>query len=599
MRVRLHGPGPLLGGAAAVAVAGLATVVLDQGQLDQLALWAAESVLALSLVLVWGRGGIFSLGQTALYGLGAYAFGVVAVNMADGFFLPFALLAGIAAAVVVAAFVGYFMFYGRVSPINVAIITLAVTLVLFALFNNTADTRYHIGSAKLGGFNGMEGIPLARLGGAAAAPMPESTVFLFISVVTAALLTGVAYLLRTPFGRIVAGVRSNERRAELLGYDVRLYRWLLFVIGAAIAGCAGGLYIVWGSFVTPTVFTLQPAVIVVIWVLAGGRDRLLGAPLGVLVVQGLTSWFGGAAGQYSPIYLGGALIAIVLVLPRGLSGLVALLPQRFTTAAPVRPSRPISRADELKLQPRRGLSELNAIELRKHFAGITAVDGLSLRFPPRGTSCLIGPNGAGKSTLFALLTGTERPTSGRVLINDIDITRLPAHRRARSGIGIKLQAASVFPDLSVLENLWLAAYAATRSRQTASADAEHVLGLLGLADEAQVAAGSLAHGHQQWLEIGMVFAMRPSVMLLDEPSSGMSIPETESTAELIRLLAQRAAVVVIEHDMAFIRLLDAPVTVLHLGRSLAQGQISDLERDDRVLDVYLGRHHLGRHSGSA
>lgn len=599
MRARLHGPGPLLGASAAVAVAVLATLALDQGQLDQLTFWVAESVLALSLVLVWGRGGIFSLGQTALYGLAAYAYGVVAVNMTNSFFLPFALLAGVATAVIAAAFVGYFMFYGRVSPINVAIITLAVTLVLFALLNNTAEPRYHIGQAKLGGFNGMEGIPLARFGGPEAGPMSPRAVFLFVCIVAAALFAGVAYLLRTPFGRIVVGIRSNERRAELLGYDVRLHRWLLFVVGAAVAGLAGGLYVVWGSFITPTVFTLPPAVVVVIWVLAGGRDRLLGAPIGVFVVQGLTTLLSGAEGQYSPIYLGVALIAIVLLLPRGLFGLVELVPRRLARPVPVRPSRPISRAGELQLPPRRGPSELSAIDLRKRFAGITAVDGVTLTFPKRGTVCLIGPNGAGKSTLFALLTGTERPTAGKVLLDSVDITRLPAHRRARSGIGIKLQTASVFADLPVIENLWLAAYAGTRRQRDASVDAEHVLGFLGLADDAPLAAETLAHGHQQWLEIGMVLAMRPSVMLLDEPSAGMSIAETESTAELIRLLAQHAAVVVIEHDMAFIRQLDAPVTVLHLGKPLAQGRIKDLETDDRVLDVYLGRHHMGRQSAPA
>ena len=590
MRANLYRMGPLATGIAAIGLLLAATQLLGPGQLDQLTLWTAESVLALSLSLVWGQGGIFSLGQTAFYGLAAYAYGVVAVNLAGGVFLPAALGAAAGVALLAAAVVGYFMLYSRVGPVNVAIITLALTLVLYALINNTASPNYHIGLARIGGFNGMTGIPLVRTGGPASLPMSRAEAFLFVGVLGVVVFVGVAYLLRTPFGRVAAAVRSNERRAELFGYDVRWQRWLLFVVGAAIAGLAGGLFVVWGSFVTPTVFALQPAVLVLIWILVGGRDQVLGAPLGVFGVEAVTSWLGGSQGQYSPIYLGLVLIAIVLLLPGGLLsvfGLGARLRNqgRIATQAVVAPT-----VQQLPIA-HQSHAELSVAELRKRFAGLAAVDGVSVDFPRQGIRCVIGPNGAGKSTLFALLTGTERPTSGRVLLNGRDITGLPPYQRARAGIGIKLQTASVFADLPVHENLWLAAYGATHDRGAAALEATRISGILGLDDQAEVPAGQLAHGLQQWLEIGMVLAMRPSVMLLDEPTAGMSVEETERVAALIKRFAEASAVVVIEHDMAFIRRLDAPVTVLHLGRELAHGRIRELEADDRVLSVYLGRHH--------
>jgi len=233
------------------------------------------------------------------------------------------------------------------------------------------------------------------------------------------------------------------------------------------------------------------------------------------------------------------------------------------------------------------LLETHAVE--RNFGGLHAVDGVTLFFPARGLHCLIGPNGAGKSTFFNLLVGRMRPSAGQIVLRGERITRLHPHQRARRGIGIKLQVASLYQELTVAENLWLAAYPSSHSVASASGAAADLAAWLGLTHRVGEAASTLAHGEQQWLEIAMVVAARPAVILLDEPTAGMTHEEAARTARLVTELAARASVVVVEHDMEFVRLLNAPVTVLHRGGVFAQGSLEELTTDERVLDIYLGR----------
>lgn len=582
------------------------STVLGDSALNQLTLWLVESLLALSLILVWGHAGIFSLGQSALYGLGAYAFGVVAVNMADAVFLPWALLGAACIAGLAAAAIGYFVFYGRVSQLSVSIITLAFSMVAFAVLNSLADPRYAIGAAVLGGYNGMVGIPLFRLGDAASAALTPQQVFVTVGVLVVLLTAAVGLAVRSPFGRIVAAIRSNDSRAELLGIDVRRYRLLVFVLGGALAGIGGGLYAGWSSFVSPGLFSLQPAVLVIIWVLVGGRSQVLGAVVGTVIVEGLTSWLGGSQGQYSPIFLGIALILVVLFAPNGLLGaLRSWMPRSPPTSSSeaesgqageesthLAPSAILALLADGAEAAKNGNADrtLAVSGLRKTFGGFTAVDGVDMEFPPRSIHCIIGPNGAGKSTLFALLVGIVRPTMGQIEFGGRRLNRLAPFRRARQGIGIKLQTASVFHELSARENLWIAAYSTYANSKRADHVASKLLEAFGLVADADRDANVLSHGEQQWLEIAMVAARRPSVLLLDEPTAGMSAEETKRTAELVKSLATTASVVVIEHDMAFVRQLNSPTTVLHLGRRLMAGTLADVQASDEVRRIYLGSH---------
>ena len=573
-------------------------------------LWAVQAILALSLTLVWGYGGIFSLGQAALYGIGGYVYGFWAINLADNTGESItAVVAAVAVGAVFAALLGYFMFYGNVTDVYVAIITLATSLVLFAFVNSTSGTAYRIGDAPFGGYNGMTRIPRLtwRLPGGESHELTRTQFFLVC--VAAGLLIAVAIrvLSRRPFGRIAVALQHNELRTGLLGYDVRRHKLALFTIGGGIAAFAGALFAAWGRFISPPVFSLTPAALVVIWVLVGGRSSVAGAFVGVLVIKGFSSWFGGASGQNEPIVLGVTLIAIVLTLPGGIVANLgrlrrwALGQHRDTrspeasfagrdatadAAAPSSASLALVSADSRE----RPSHQIAARAVTKRFGGLSAVDEVTLEFPPRGVSCLIGPNGAGKSTLLNLLSGQSRVTSGSVTLGGQDLTTWPPYRRARSGISIKLQVASIYAELTARENLWLACYAMPRDVAAADKRSGELLEWLLLQDHADSPAGTLSHGQKQWLEIGMVVAANPAVVLLDEPTAGMTRTETERTARLVTVLGEQASVIVVEHDMDFVRQLDAPITVLHMGSLFTQGSFDELSSDDRVIDIYLGAH---------
>ena len=568
-------------------------------------LWAVQAILALSLTLVWGYGGIFSLGQAAIYGIGGYAYGFWAINLADNTGESVtAVLAAVAVGAVFAALLGYFMFYGNVTDVYVAIITLATSLVLFAFVNSTSGRVYRIGDAPFGGYNGMPRIPRLtwRLPGGESHELTRTQFFLFC--VAAGLLIAVAIrmLSRRPFGRIAVALQHNELRTGLLGYDVRWHKLAVFTIGGAIAAFAGALFAAWGRFISPPVFALTPAALVVIWVLVGGRSSVSGAFVGVLVVKGFSSWFGGASGDNEPIVLGAILILIVLALPGGIVANISRLRRwgrgrlssprrsRADSAASVhrKPERYRTAASPQDAQPRARLIATEAVT--KRYGGLAAVDAVTLTFP-RGVSCLIGPNGAGKSTLLDLLSGRQRPTAGAVTLDGQDLTKREPFLRARGGVGIKLQVASIYEALTVRENLWLACYAMPRDIEDADQRAAGLLEWLDLRDEAERSAGTLSHGQKQWLEIGMVVSTDPSVVLLDEPTAGMTREETERTASLVAQLGERASVIVVEHDMDFVRRLDAPITVLHMGSLFTQGTFGELSSDDRVIDIYLGAHH--------
>lgn len=222
------------------------------------------------------------------------------------------------------------------------------------------------------------------------------------------------------------------------------------------------------------------------------------------------------------------------------------------------------------------------------FGGVRAVQDVDFSLAEGELRCLIGPNGAGKSTFFKLLTGQYVPTRGEVRVRGRSIAGLQSHEIARLGVGIKTQVPSVFNGLSVRENVWLAARrVTTRGQVDATVDA--VLERLQLGAVRDRPVGELAHGQRQWVELGLVLAAEPQLILLDEPAAGMSDEEVERTAVLIRAINERCALIVVEHDMTFIRMIASTVTVFDRGRVLVQGGCDAVLADERVRDVYLGR----------
>jgi urea transport system ATP-binding protein len=236
--------------------------------------------------------------------------------------------------------------------------------------------------------------------------------------------------------------------------------------------------------------------------------------------------------------------------------------------------------------------------VNKSFEGFKAIDDLNFYMDEGELRVIIGPNGAGKSTMLDLITGRTRPDSGKIEFGrDTDITRLNEYRINRLGIGRKFQTPSVYVEHTVFENMWLSLEGtrsvwSTLAARISSSQRERIFEVLktvGLAERPGQKAGVLSHGQKQWLEIGMLLAQNPRLLLVDEPAAGMTDEETARTGELLVSLAGRHSVIVIEHDMVFVRQIARKVTVLHQGHVLCEGSVDEVQNDERVIEVYLGR----------
>jgi urea transport system ATP-binding protein len=239
---------------------------------------------------------------------------------------------------------------------------------------------------------------------------------------------------------------------------------------------------------------------------------------------------------------------------------------------------------------------LHVDKVTVRFDGFRALDELTLSLDQGELRCIVGPNGAGKTTLMDVITGKTRPDSGTVRFADRELTRLAEHEIVALGIGRKFQRPTVFPGHTVYENLELTTrgtrgvfrmlFARLSAEERAAID--RTLELTGLAEHASRLAGLLSHGQKQWLEIGMLLVQQPKLLLVDEPVAGMTEKEIERTEEILASLAGEHTVVVVEHDMDFVRSIASKVTVLHEGRVLAEGPMEEVQKDPRVVEVYLG-----------
>lgn len=303
-----------------VALFGVVWTV-ELATLVSLNVYVILSILALSMALVWGVAGIFSFGQSVFFGLGAYAYAVLALG---GYGSGVALIAAVLVPCAGAALMGYFLFYGRISDVYLGVITLTASLILFHLVNTVSGSDFRIGGVALGGFNGIPGVPPPALPGGQELDFVQ--LYLLSAFVFVAVYAGLRWLVRSRFGQSLAAVRENELRAELLGYDSRAYKLAVFVIGAGIAGIAGALHGAWGGFVGPDVFGIGFAAQIIIWAQVGGVSLLAGPVVGCVLIQWLTTWLGQTRLADTNLVLGVIFVLCVLLLP---SGLIPWLRQRL------------------------------------------------------------------------------------------------------------------------------------------------------------------------------------------------------------------------------------------------------------------------------
>ena len=314
MSGRLRLAGAIAGLVASVIAIFVLPHVLELFTLINATIYVSMAILTLSLALIWGYGGILCFGQAAFFGLGGYTYAVAAINFGDS---TWAVVIAMVAPALVAALVGYFIFWGRIGDVYLGVITLTMTLIFFKFFNATAGDAYKIGKAALGGFNGIPSTPPLNLPWDVGTQLAPEDIWYVAASLLVMLYFGSRWLLTTAFGRVVVSIRENERRSELLGYDVRRYKLGIFTIGGAIAGIAGILFANC-VFVSPTMFSLFYNGQVIIWVTVGGLGTLLGPIFGSIALQMIVAKLGTIGWLDPNLVLGTILILFVLLVPSGI-----------------------------------------------------------------------------------------------------------------------------------------------------------------------------------------------------------------------------------------------------------------------------------------
>jgi len=280
----------------------------------QASLYLLYGFLALSLCFIWGYCGILSFGQVAFFGAAGYTFGVITLNFGAGATLP-AALASVFVATVLAGALGYFMFYGGIRDVYVAIVTLAVTLVLFTFMAQTAGREWAIGDAQLGGFNGMPGIPDITLGGVG---FRGQSLYYLTAVLVLLTYLGMRILVNSKYGRIMVAVREDEDRAEMLGYNTKFVKLTVFTFGGTLAGLGGVMYTSWGNYVDPSVFGIEFAALPIVWVSVGGRESLLGAIGATFAIERVSQYLAATGSEWALVIIGALLLFVIMYMPSGI-----------------------------------------------------------------------------------------------------------------------------------------------------------------------------------------------------------------------------------------------------------------------------------------
>ncbi len=556
-----------------------------------LALWA------ISYNLMLGYTGMVSFAHAAYFGVGPYTVALIFSR----YHLP--ILVGLAAAPFVAAVVGLVtgLVAQRAVRLYFSLLTLAISQLLFSIVFQWYDFT--------GGDNGISITLPDQLS-------DYTALYYFTAAVVAICLLLMFIVVRSPFGAALLSIRENRQRAASIGINVKAYELAIYTISALFAGVAGGLFVMYNQQAYPEMLywtaNAQPVVVA----LLGGTTTFLGPAIGAFIYVVLDNSISKHFPYQFDIVLGAIVLGVVLVVPGGISDVPSVflrLRDRFHRGEEAVAQTAESAGEAIRMfdvrkalaseaiqadEVKPGQTLLRIEHLSRSFGGLRAVDDVSLVVKQGDRHAIIGPNGAGKSTLFNLITGQLKPSSGKVIFDGRDIAGKPPHMTARSGIGRAFQITTIFPKLTVRQNLQYAmlAHAGYTVRpfgianRIFSAEAQDLAEAVGLGAWADLPAGQLSHGDQRAIEIAISLALGSKLVLLDEPTAGMSAYETNRAMELVRRLATERHLTLLfcEHDMSVVFSTARTVTVMHQGRVLTEGTPEEIRRNPDVQKVYLG-----------
>jgi branched-chain amino acid transport system permease protein len=581
---------PVAVGVAALAVIAVCSIALPTFLVNNLIRAFLYAALALTVDLLWGYTGILTFGQSAFFGIGAYAAGLVFTHA--GFSLPLAagaLAAGLAAAWLVSRAIGWLAFYHGASPLYASVVTLVLPIVLVqGIYSGGEFTG---SSSGLSGFDSFD-VPLEA--------------WFFIAGAFLTVVAVIAWLfVRSDAGRLLVAIRENESRCEYLGIDVSRYKARLMDVCALVAAAAGYLFACVQMVVAPEYAGFVFGTELVIWVALGGRGSLLGPIVGALLIDVGSAYLSGNLPYIWMLLVGVAFVVVIVAMPRGLAPLAVnalrrAVPRRRRIAPlAVEFVAAPARERDAAQTPRPALS---LRDVQKHFGSLKVLDGISFDAHAGELLSLIGPNGAGKSTLMRCIADGAQRSGGTVEIGGADIRKLAPYDCVALGIGRKFQTATVFESLSVAEALRIARYRiappAKWKRDTTlelPQPALDVLRLTGLDKIPERECRYLSHGQKQALELAMVLALEPRTILLDEPTAGLTKQERTQIGAIFVALATRyqMCLLLVEHDLDFVREISSRIVVLHQGRIVMDGGVDEVVNSALVRAVYAGESHTG------
>lgn len=539
------------------------------------------AIAATALNLVLGYGGMVSFGHALFLGLGIYSAAIPSFHGLDNglLHLLIALLTCGLAGLVTGAIAL------RTQGIAFIMITLAFAQMFYFVF------------VSLSPYGGDDGLRLAS--GSRVGPVLLSDAVPLYAVSLAILLAALyamRRLVNSRFGLTLRGSHINDVRMRALGFPTRRYRLVAYVLSAMLCGVAGVLYANLTQFAAPSFMSWAMSGELIVMVVLGGMGTIMGPLYGAAALL-LTEEALKLVTEHWMILLGPAIVAVAVASRSGVAGLLG---------SPVRSStEPDTIPDPASATQSVGTSSVAAAPGRltvqglvKRYGGLLATDHVDLSLEPGQIHAVIGPNGAGKSTLIGQLAGEITPDAGRIELDGHDITQLPVHARSLAGLKRSYQITAVLPQFTALENVMLAVQAHqghsfrfwkdVHGEQALREPALRALNEAGLLAHAHTEAAALAHGQQRQLELAMVLAGEPRVLLLDEPMAGMSQVESRQMTEALARLRHRYAILLVEHDMEAVFSLADQVSVLVYGCCIATGTPDEIRNNAEVQQAYLG-----------
>jgi branched-chain amino acid transport system permease protein len=559
---------------AAVALVALAAGVKTDGYVANILMQAATYAIAVfGLSIVLGLCGQINLAQAAFFALGAYGVGLGTSDYHMSFWL--CLLGGMTLAGAAGAVLGLSTL--RLGGHYLAMVTISFQQILTVVLINAIRFTH-----------GPDGVSsIARPAG-----FSSGQAYLALAVAVLALSGYLVWRLAdTRLGRAMRAVRDNELAASAAGVNVFRTKVIAFSLCALLGGLGGGLFAGGFSYVSPDQFAFSDSIVLLTMALLGGVASPIGSAIGTGLLILIPEWLRflkSVPGLYLAIY-GAAVILIVIFMPDGIWGFVSrLFARRALTAST--PTEPLV----LRPADSGGAVALEVRGLAKYFGGLKAVDGLDFQVRRGGVHALIGPNGSGKTTTLNVVTGLYHASAGAILVDGVDVSALPPHKRTASGLARTFQNIRLFRSMTALENVVIGAERKGNTLIVSGPDAlgrraRAALDFVGLGARANETIPSFSYGHQRLIEISRALAANPTVLLLDEPAAGLNTSEKKALHDLLdRIAAAGLTILIIDHDMTLIAGVAKHLTVLNFGKRIADGETADVLRQPDVIAAYLG-----------